>query len=96
MTFLTKINPLSYGVDMLRGVALKGVTLSGGTNIASKIPQSVLNSIPLQVRQQFKSLVPQMPRLQVQRYPMWLNLAVVFGFAVVGMAIAIWQFNRQE
>jgi ABC-2 type transport system permease protein len=96
MTFLTRINPLSYGVDMLRGIALKGVTLSSSSNIASKIPASVLNSIPPQVRQQVGKLVPQMPKLQVQRYPMWLDFSVVLAFALVGIAVAIWQFNRQE
>jgi ABC-2 type transport system permease protein len=96
MTFLTKINPLAYGVDMLRGIALSGVTLSSSTNLTSKIPASVLNSIPPQVKQEIGKLVPQMPRLQVQVYPMWLDLTVVFGFAMVGIAIAIWQFNRQE
>jgi ABC-2 type transport system permease protein len=96
MTVLTKLNPLSYGVDMIRGVALSGVTLSSTTELASKIPQSVLNNLPPQVRQQISNLIPQMPRLQVQRYPMWLNISVVFGFAVVGIAIAIWQFNKQE
>jgi len=29
MNFLTKIDPLTYGVDMLRGVALKGVNIGG-------------------------------------------------------------------
>jgi len=98
MTFLTRINPLAYGVDMLRGIALKGVTLSSSssTNLTTKIPASILNSIPPQVRQQIGKLIPQMPKLQVQRYPMWLDLVVVFGFAIVGLAIAIWQFNRQE
>jgi ABC-2 type transport system permease protein len=95
MTVLTRINPLSYGVDMLRGIALKGITLSS-TNLASKIPASVLNSIPPQVKQQIGNLVPQMPRLQVQIYPMWLDLTVVFGFALLGVGIAVWQFNRQE
>jgi ABC-2 type transport system permease protein len=96
MTFLTRINPLAYGVDMLRGVALKGVTLASNTNVLSKIPQSFLNSIPAGVKQQIAKLIPQMPKLQVQRYPMWLDLLVVFGFAAIGIAIAIWQFNRQE
>jgi ABC-2 type transport system permease protein len=96
MTLLTKINPLSYGVDMLRGIALRGVALSSGTSLTSKIPASVLNSIPPQVRQQIGNQVPQMSRLQVQIYPMWLDLAVVFGFALLGIGIAIWQFNRQE
>ena len=96
MTFLTKINPLSYGVDLLRSIALKNVTLSSNTNVISKIPASVLNSIPPQVRTQIGKLIPQMPKLQIQRYPMWLDVTVVFGFAIVGIAIAIWQFNRQE
>ncbi len=96
MTFLTKINPLSYGVDMLRGIALRGVTLAGNTSLLSKVPASVINSIPPQVRGQILKLIPQMPKLQVQRYPMWLDITVVFGFAVIGVGIAIWQFNRQE
>jgi len=96
MTFLTKINPLSYGVDLLRSIALKNVTLSSNTNVISKIPASVLNSIPPQVRTQIGKLIPQMPKLQIQRYPMWLDVTVVFGFAIVGIAVAIWQFNRQE
>ena len=96
MTFLTKINPLSYGVDLLRSIALKNVTLSSNTNVISKIPASVLNSIPPQVRTQIGKLIPQMPKLQIQRYPMWLDVIVVFGFAIVGIAVAIWQFNRQE
>ena len=96
MTFLTKINPLSYGVDLLRSIALKNVTLSSNTSLISKIPASVLNSIPPQVRAQIGKLIPQMPKLQIQRYPMWLDVTVVFGFAAVGIAVAIWQFNRQE
>jgi len=96
MTVLTKLNPLSYGVDLLRSIALKNVTLSSNTNVISKIPASVLNSIPPQVRTQIGKLIPQMPKLQIQRYPMWLDVTVVFGFAIVGIAVAIWQFNRQE
>jgi ABC-2 type transport system permease protein len=96
MTFLTRINPLSYGVDLLRSIALKGVALSSNTNVISKIPASVLNSIPPQVRSEIGKLIPQMPKLQIQRYPMWLDVTVVFGFAAVGIAVAIWQFNRQE
>jgi len=96
MTFLTRINPLSYGVDMLRGIALKGVTLASNTSVISKIPASVINSISPQVRAEIGKLIPQMPKLQIQRYPMWLDVTVVFGFAAIGIAIAIWQFNRQE
>ncbi len=96
MTFLTRINPLSYGADMLRGIALKGVTLASNTSVISKIPASVINAIPPQVRAEIGNLIPKMPKLQVQRYPMWLDVTVVFGFAALGIAIAIWQFNRQE
>ncbi len=97
MTVLTRINPLAYGVDMLRGVALKGIVLSStSTSIISKVPASVLNSIPAQAKQQISKLMSAAPKLQVQRFPMWLDLTVVFGFAAVGIAIAIWQFNRQE
>jgi len=96
MTFLTRVNPLSYGVDMLRGIALKGVTVSSSTNAISKIPASVVNSIPPQARTEIAKLIPQMPKLQVQVYPLWLDITVVFGFAVIGVAIAIWQFNKQE
>jgi ABC-2 type transport system permease protein len=96
MTFLTRINPLAYGVDMLRGIALKGVTISSTSSVVSKLPSSVLNSIPPQVKAEISKLVPQMPKLQVQEFPMWLDIAVVFGFAVVGILIAVWQFNRQE
>jgi ABC-2 type transport system permease protein len=96
MTFLTRINPLSYGVDMLRGIALKGVTIASTTNIASSLSASDISRIPPDVQAKLLKLIPQMPKLQVQRYPMWLDITVVFGFAVVGVAIAIWQFNRQE
>jgi ABC-2 type transport system permease protein len=97
MTFLTKINPLAYGVDMLRGIALKGVSIAGATtSVASKLSASDISRIPPDVQGKLLKLVPQMPKLQVQVYPMWLDVTVVLGFALVGIAIAIWQFNRQE
>ena len=37
-----------------------------------------------------------MPTLQVQRYPLWLDLVVVLGFTVVLVAVAVWQFGKQD
>jgi ABC-2 type transport system permease protein len=98
MTFLTRINPLSYGVDMLRGIALKGVTIASTSSISvSKVLSATdISRIPPDVQAKLLKLVPQMPKLQTQRYPMWLDITVVLAFALVGVAIAIWQFNRQE
>jgi ABC-2 type transport system permease protein len=97
MNFLTKINPLTYGVDALRGIALKGVQVTSGASSAiSKIPKSVLAQIPPQVKTIIGQSMAQAPKLQVQRYPLWLDIAVVIGFTLVMMVVAIWQFNRQE
>lgn len=94
MTFLTRINPLAYGVDMLRGVALKGVSITGtGSSALSKLPQQVQAKIPAQVKTLLSSAGP---HLQTQRYPMWLDITVVLGFSIVFLLIAIWQFGRQE
>lgn len=94
MTFLTKINPLSYGVDMLRGVTLNGVNVTGSMDLLSKIPASALAKLPPQVQSALTSLGK--TKLQTQRYPLWLDLTVVTGFAAVMLVIAIWQFTRQE
>jgi ABC-2 type transport system permease protein len=95
MNVLTKINPLSYGVDMLRGVTLKGVNVSGtGSSLLSKIPQQVLAKIPPQAQTALAN-ASQM-KLQTQRYPLWLDVTVVSAFSVAMLLIAIWQFSRQE
>ncbi len=93
MNFLTKVNPLSYGVDMLRGVALKGVPLA---TTAVKLPANLLDRIPPDVKLQLSKMLPKMPSLQIQRYPMWLDLTVVLAFGLLMLAIAVWQFTRQE
>ena len=98
MNFLTKINPLSYGVDMLRGVALKGVTLTTSSSVVSKLaPEAVakLKADP-QLAAALQEVFPKMPTVQTQIYPLWLDIAVVAGFGAIMLAIAIWQFNRQE
>lgn len=97
MTVLTRINPLTYGVDALRGIALAGVQVSSGaTSLLSRIPQSALAKIPQEVKTALQQSASQVPKLQVQRYPLWLDILVVFVFTVVMFAVAIWQFNRQE
>lgn len=96
MTVLTKINPLSYGVDMLRGIALKGVSITSSmSSIISKIPKADLAQIPPQARVAIANAVPKV-QLQTQRYPLWLDILVVSCFGVAMLFLAIWQFNRQE
>jgi len=77
MDFLTKIDPLTYAVDALRGIALRGVDLGG----ASGAPSAVAS---------------QMTQLQVQRFPMWLDLLVVAAFGAVLCAVSIRQFGKQD
>lgn len=98
MNFLTKINPLSYGIDMLRAVALKGVSLTTSSSIATKLaPEAVakLKADP-QLAAQLQKVLPKIPTVQTHIYPIWLDILVVAGFGAVMLAIAIWQFNRQE
>jgi len=96
MNLLTKINPLSYGVDMLRGVALRGTNVTGAApSVLSKIPQKALAQMTPQLKSALSAGSTQM-KLQAQRYPLWLDLLVVIGFSVVMLFIAIWQFSKQE
>lgn len=95
MTFLTKINPLSYGVDMLRGIALRGVNVtSASSSILSKVPAQDLARTPASIK---AILVAASSRttLVTQRYPLWLDVTVVAGFSILMLFIAIWQFSRQ-
>jgi ABC-2 type transport system permease protein len=96
MNFLTKINPLSYGVDMLRGVCLRGVNVTGGsaTALLAKMPASVKAGISPEAAKWLIAQFSQM-KLQTQRYPIWLDITVVAGFSVLMLGIAIWQFGRQ-
>jgi len=95
MTFLTRINPLAYGVDMLRGVTLRGVNVTGqAVTILSKIPPQIAAKLPPEVKAALTTASPQM-KLQTQRYPLWLDITVVAGFSIVMLFIAIWQFSRQ-
>jgi ABC-2 type transport system permease protein len=98
MEVLTKIDPLTYGVDALRGIALRGVTITTGVSpqitefindIKSYVPQEIL----MKHATSFQNMMPQ---LQIQRYPLWLDLLVITGFGVFLVFVAIWQFGRQE
>ena len=46
MEFLTKINPLTYGVDALRGICLKGVEITTGPSLPM-MPRLQLQAYPL-------------------------------------------------
>jgi hypothetical protein len=46
MEFLTKINPLTYAVDALRGICLKGVEITSGPSLPM-MPQLQLQVYPL-------------------------------------------------
>lgn len=108
MTFLTRINPLTYGVDALRGIALHGVAITSGTSVTASpamvetltewsvsygVSPEALMDLGVRMQSVAQSATPS---LQVQRYPLWLDLVVIMGFTVVLVALAIWQFNKQD
>jgi ABC-2 type transport system permease protein len=108
MTFLTRINPLTYGVDALRGICLRGVQITTATSVTTSpamintlgewqtqwnIPSGAISDLGTRLQAVSQS---SMPTLQVQRYPMWLDLVVILGFTVVLVALAIWQFGKQD
>jgi ABC-2 type transport system permease protein len=98
MRFLTKINPMTYAVDAMRGVALKGITVSTTMSISIPAPPPELLSNPqftswlAQVQQN----LPQMPQLKVQYYPLGFDLIVILGIGILLILLAVWRFNRQE
>lgn len=95
MNVLTRLNPLSYGVDMLRGISLRGVEVTGGpAALLSRIPQQALTRMPADVKAALTRAGSSMS-LQTQRYPLWLDITVVSCFALVMLVTAIWQFSRQ-
>lgn len=96
MTLLTKVNPVAYGVDMIRGILLRGVRVtSAGVSLSPKLVAYIAKASP-DIQAAARKMMPQMPQLQVQRYPLWLSLSVVMGFGLVLVGIAIWQFGRTE
>jgi len=99
MRILTKINPMTYAVDAMRGVALKGiaVTTSGAAfNIPEPPPELLSNPQFISWLSQVKASIPQMPQLKVQYYPLSFDLLIVLGIGIVLTLLAVWRFNKQE
>jgi len=104
MDFLTKIDPLTYGVDALRGIMLRGVEL--GNAAASPFAQYAawfkdgdILAIGLSRGYPDPSALSSMAgraSLPVQAHPLWLDLLVMAGFGVFLFAVALWQFNRTQ
>jgi ABC-2 type transport system permease protein len=98
MEVLTKINPMTYAVDAVRGVALKGIEITSTASMGlPEIPASLLaNPEFTSWLSQAKASLPQASQLQVQFYPLSLDLLVIFAFGVFLVFIAVLQFNRQD
>ena len=95
MTFLTRINPLTYGVDMLRGVALRGVNVGGDASVLGKLSPQIIGQMSPQVKAAIAKVSPH-TRLVVQRYPLWLDILVMSAFGLALLLLAIWQFSKTE
>jgi ABC-2 type transport system permease protein len=98
MQVLTKLNPMTYAVDAMRGVALKGITITSTAqaSLPAVPPSLAANPEFAAWVSQARTALPQMPQLQVQYYPLSLDLLVVLGFGVFLLLVAIVQFNRQD
>jgi|GEM_PF-22789 len=104
MNFLTKIDPLTYGVDALRGIMLRGIELGAGAT--SSLSQFAVWFRDPQIYQigmsrgypdpaQLAGMV-QGSTLPVQAHPLWLDVVVMLGFGLALFVLALWQFNRAE
>jgi hypothetical protein len=97
MQVLTKINPMSYAVDAVRGVALKGIQVSSTSISLPAVPTSLATNPDFVAWiAQAKSSIPQIPQLKIQYYPLGLDLLIIVGFGIVLTLLAIWQFSRTE
>lgn len=90
MDFLTKVNPMSYGVDAMRSVVLRGVELSSG-NPLGNIPPELLEKLTSS-----GLTLPQPARLQVSLHPLHVDLLVVLGVGFALFLISSLMFGRQE
>ncbi len=72
LSVLTKMDPLAYGVDALRGVILKGTTIA--TPMASAGASN----------------------MQVQIWPLGLDIAIMLGVTALFTIFAIWRFRSIE
>ena len=98
MQFLTKINPMTYAVDAMRGVALKGISITSTAEFSlPEVPASLAaNPEFVAWMSQARGALPQMPQLQIQFYPLWLDVLVIIAFGAFLTMLAVWQFNRQD
>ncbi len=91
MQVLTKVNPMTYAVDAMRGAALKGIQVV--PTLEEIIDKLVQQGMSYPVAQK---MAEASPRLTAQYYPLSLDILVIAGFGVLLLLLAIWQFNRQE
>jgi ABC-type polysaccharide/polyol phosphate export permease len=98
MEVLTKINPMTYAVDAIRGVALKGISITSTAAFTlPEVPASLAANPEFAAwAAKAKAALPAMPQLQTQFYPLALDLLIVVGFGIALTLIAIWQFNRPD
>ncbi len=98
MQFLTKINPMTYAVDAMRGVALKGISITSSAAVSlPEVPASLAaNPEFVSWISQARAVLPQMPQLQIQFYPLWLDILIIIAFGAFLTTMAVWQFNRQD
>ena len=99
MQFLTKINPMTYAVDAMRGVALKGITVTSTAlafNIPAPPPELLGNPQFTAWLSQVQQSIPQMPQLKIQYYPLSVDLLAILAVGAVLTLLAVWRFNRQE
>jgi daunorubicin resistance ABC transporter membrane protein len=104
MDFLTKIDPLTYGVDALRGIMLRGLDLGQGAS--SALSQYAVWFKDPQIYQigmskgypdpAALSVMTQRASLPGQAHPLWLDIVIMAGFGVFLFALGLWQFSRAE
>ncbi len=90
MEFLTKINPMSYGVDAMRTVVLRGLVLT---------PSDPLVNLPPELLEKLVSSGVQLPhsaQLKVSLYPLHLDLLVVLGVGLFLFLLSSLMFGRQD
>jgi daunorubicin resistance ABC transporter membrane protein len=103
MNFLNKIDPLTYGVDALRGIMLRGINLGGASSSLSQYAAWFQDPQILQIGASkgypdpsALSSMGQKAALSAQAYPLWLDITVMIGFGALLFVLALWQFNRAE
>jgi len=90
MDFLTKVNPMSYGVDAMRNVVLRGVALSAG-NPLGNIPPEILEKLAASGVD-----LPTSPQLRVSLHPLHVDLLVVLGVGIFLFLLSSLMFGRQD